>query len=164
MTLDRAIVPDPYDFLPPRPTFTLTSPHLEDGARMPLPHVHGSAGGDDVSPALAWTRFPEQTRGFTITCFDPDAPTACGFWHWVAVDLPASARGPATRACPAGSTSATTSAIARTEGRHRPRATTPTGTSSWCTRWTPIGSDPAPTPARCTSGSTSRSTRWRGRG
>jgi Raf kinase inhibitor-like YbhB/YbcL family protein len=89
MTLDRPVVPDPHDFLPPRPTFELASSDLVEGAPMPQLHVHGSAGGDNVSPQLAWSGFPEQTRGFAVTCFDPDAPTGCGFWHWIAVDLPA---------------------------------------------------------------------------
>jgi Raf kinase inhibitor-like YbhB/YbcL family protein len=104
MSLDRAIVPDPYDFLPPRPTFSLTSSSLVDGGRMPMTQVHGSAGGDNISPQLSWSGFPAQTRGFTITCFDPDAPTACGFWHWVAVNLPADAT---TLALGAGGSDAT---------------------------------------------------------
>jgi hypothetical protein len=88
MSLARAVTPDPYEFLPPRPWFTLTSTDLVDGGAMPMAHVHSSAGGGNVSPQLAWSGFPPQTRGFTVTCFDPDAPTACGYWHWVVVDLP----------------------------------------------------------------------------
>ncbi|MER8186711.1 YbhB/YbcL family Raf kinase inhibitor-like protein [Kitasatospora sp. NPDC094015] len=81
---DRA--PLPYDFLPKVPAFTLTSADLVDGGTMPEPHVHG---GDNLSPQLSWSGHPAGTRSFAVTCFDPDAPTASGWWHWLAVNLPA---------------------------------------------------------------------------
>ncbi|MGB8020614.1 MAG: YbhB/YbcL family Raf kinase inhibitor-like protein [Candidatus Nanopelagicales bacterium] len=90
MSLERRVAPDPYDYLPAVPAFEVTSTDFVDGQRMPMAHVHGSAGGRDISPQLAWSGFPAGTKGFTVTCFDPDAPTACGYWHWVLVNLPAS--------------------------------------------------------------------------
>ena len=70
-------------------TFTATSTDIRDGELKDLRHVHSSAGGENVSPQLSWSGAPEGTRSYVVTCFDPDAPIPGGFWHWVAVNLPA---------------------------------------------------------------------------
>ena len=71
--------------------FTLTSADIAEGD--PIAEIYtfngfGCAGGN-VSPALSWSGAPPETKSFALTCYDPDAQTGSGFWHWVAFNIPA---------------------------------------------------------------------------
>jgi Raf kinase inhibitor-like YbhB/YbcL family protein len=69
---------------------TVTSRSIQEDKAIGMDHVFTGCGGRNISPDLSWSGFPEGTRSFAITCFDPDAPTGSGFWHWLVFDLPAS--------------------------------------------------------------------------
>jgi Raf kinase inhibitor-like YbhB/YbcL family protein len=77
---------DPYAKLAEVAAFTVKSADIEDGATLSPAQV--GAGGN-TSPQLSWSGAPNGTKSFVVTCCDPDAPTPSGFWHWVAVDIPA---------------------------------------------------------------------------
>lgn len=83
---ERPLALHPYDqALPKLPQFTLTSENFQDGERLPKEF---SGEGKDQSPALAWSGAPLETQSYALSCFDPDAPTPSGFWHWTIVDIP----------------------------------------------------------------------------
>ncbi len=66
----------------------ITSSGIPANSEIDLRFAEPGVGGANVSPALAWSGAPEGTRSYAITCFDPDAPTGSGWWHWVVTDLP----------------------------------------------------------------------------
>jgi Raf kinase inhibitor-like YbhB/YbcL family protein len=71
---------------------TLTSSAFDDGGPIPTRHT---GEGEDVSPAMSWSKVPDGTRSFALICHDPDAPLLSpgtyGFVHWVLYGIPGSA-------------------------------------------------------------------------
>jgi len=95
----------------------LTSSSFDDGAPIPAqyafcapdPKNHVTLSQNE-NPQLAWTEVPVGTKSFAVICHDPDVPSKgddvnkeghtvpaslarVDFFHWVLVDLPASAVG-----------------------------------------------------------------------
>jgi Raf kinase inhibitor-like YbhB/YbcL family protein len=79
-------------------TFSVRSDSFKDGDYLAADHIlsadygFGCAGGNK-SPHLVWSGAPSGTKSFAVTCFDPDAPTGSGFWHWLVVNIPPNVSG-----------------------------------------------------------------------
>lgn len=71
-------------------TFTLFSNDV-GGQATQVQEFHGfGCSGQNISPHMGWKHAPEGTKSFALTCYDKDAPTGSGFWHWLVFNIPAS--------------------------------------------------------------------------
>ena len=72
----------------------LTSSSFADNGEIPTRYT---CEGQDVSPPLAWSGVPANTRSLALIVDDPDAPDPAApklTWvHWLLYDIPASATG-----------------------------------------------------------------------
>ncbi|MGO1538966.1 MAG: YbhB/YbcL family Raf kinase inhibitor-like protein [Leucobacter sp.] len=79
----------PYEGMREVDEFRLSSTDIQDGEPLPAEVYATDAGGQNRSPQLSWSGFPDETQSFAVTCYDPDAPTGSGFWHWAVANIPA---------------------------------------------------------------------------
>lgn len=81
--------------------FRLSSPDIRPNGTIRMQQVFNSFGcsGRNISPQLKWSGAPAGTKSFALLVHDPDAPTGgAGWWHWLVVNIPASATGLAKNA------------------------------------------------------------------
>jgi len=79
--------------------FRVTSPDFADNGALQTanlgtgtsPRGNWDCGGQNVSPALAWSQAPAGTKSYAVVMDDPDAASGIGNNHWIAYDIPAAA-------------------------------------------------------------------------
>ena len=73
--------------------FMVTSSSFSDGGMLSNKNAADDpmrmCGGQNVSPALAWSNAPAKTKSYAIFMFDPDGRLGEGVSHWVAYGIPA---------------------------------------------------------------------------
>jgi Raf kinase inhibitor-like YbhB/YbcL family protein len=75
--------------------FDITSSALQDGGMLVKKNAgnistNKNCDGESVSPPLAWSNPPANTKSYAIIMLDPVGRGGLGVVHWVAYDIPAS--------------------------------------------------------------------------
>jgi Raf kinase inhibitor-like YbhB/YbcL family protein len=67
-------------------SITVSSKAFDNGGNIPSKYTCDT---ENVSPPLAWTKGPNNTKTYVLICDDPDAPSKT--WvHWVLFNIPSS--------------------------------------------------------------------------
>jgi Raf kinase inhibitor-like YbhB/YbcL family protein len=71
--------------------FSISSANIAPNSTIANQHVFNGFGceGKNISPQISWQNAPANTKSFALTVYDPDAPTGSGWWHYVAINIPA---------------------------------------------------------------------------
>lgn len=74
--------------------FMVTSSSFSDGGMLTRKNAADDpmrmCGGQNVSPALAWSNAPAKTKSFVVFMLDPEGLLGQGVSHWLGYDIPAS--------------------------------------------------------------------------
>ncbi len=78
--------------LSPRAGMSLSSPGRSDNARLPARYAgknpaNPNCAGDNVSPALAWSRVPATARSLALIMDDQAGRAGLGVNHWIAYGI-----------------------------------------------------------------------------
>ena len=78
---------------------TLTSPQIQDNGTLAIKNACSdkqrspNCVGENVSPPLAWSSVPEDTKSFALLLFDPEGRAPAGVSHMVVYGIPADVKG-----------------------------------------------------------------------
>src|ERR1700712_1213101 len=77
--------------------FMASSPTFSDGGMLTKKQAADDpmrmCGGENVSPALAWSNAPAKTKSFVVFMLDPDGLLGQGVSHWLGYSIPANVSG-----------------------------------------------------------------------
>ena len=77
--------------------FTASSSTFTDGSMLTKKQAADDpmrmCGGENVSPALAWSNAPAKTKSFVVFLLDPDGLLGQGVSHWLGYSIPANVSG-----------------------------------------------------------------------
>jgi Raf kinase inhibitor-like YbhB/YbcL family protein len=99
-------------FAAPASSLAIASPDLTGSARLEVSSAKIPSGGEvpdaysgygqNLSPPIAWSSAPRNTKSFALVIEDPDAPIPEPFPHWLVWNIAPAASGVAQGSAPAG--------------------------------------------------------------